>query len=95
MRFYLDYTVCATPHLAHDTYLHGITVPRGRLKHDCPSAQSDNLNYERLLRSRSEFCFRFRIDNYTSKLQDIASLLSGIMDNRKAYNQRLLRGHSQ
>ena len=23
MRFYLDYTVCATPYLAHDTYLHG------------------------------------------------------------------------
>ena len=34
MRFYLDYTVCATPYLAHDTYLHGpgISVPSRRVK---------------------------------------------------------------
>ena len=89
MRFYLDYTVCATPYLALDTYLHGITVPCGRLKHARPSAQSDNLNYERWLRSRSEIYVRFRIDNDTLKLQDIDSLFSGIMDNNKTYNQRL------
>ena len=51
-----------------------------------PSAESDN--YEQWL--RSEFYFRYRTDKTTSKLQDIGSLLSGIMDNKKAYNERLI-----
>ena len=53
MRFYLDYTVCATPYLAHDTYLHGITVPS-------PSTQSDSLAMSDGCVGRSEF-FTFGI----------------------------------
>ena len=82
MRFYLDYTVCETPYLAHDTYLHGISVPSRREKNIAAhkvTTMSDGANFTFSIVS---------IRRYIKMAsQDIASLLSGIVDNKESYQR--------
>ena len=85
MRFYLDYTVCVTPYLAHDTYLHGISVPSRRVK----TSLSKRAHKVTTMSDGANFTFSIvsirRYIKMTS--QDIASLLSGIVDNKESYKR--------